>query len=252
MSILKKGDRHQPSNYRPVSLTSFTCKILEHVVHSNVMNHFLHNDILCDNQHGFQAKRSCETQLFATLQSIANQLRSGKDQVNVILLDFFQRVDKDPHQRLLHKLDNYGVRGDTLHWIQSFLSYRKHQVLLEGVMSAEAVICGVPQGTILGLILFLAFINDLPESTSSDTRLFADDALLYRHIGSSDDGKQLQQDLYALQQWEGRYRWQMKFHPEQCQVIRICNNIHGRILQVVDSAKYLGVTSATTCSVRLT
>ena len=110
------------------------------------------------------------------------------------------------------------MRGDTLHWIQSFLRYRKNWVLLEGVTSAEAdVISGVPQGTVLSPLLFLAFINDLPESTSSDTRLFADDALLYRLIGNDVDARLLQQDLDALQQSESR--WQMKFHREKCQVI---------------------------------
>ena len=86
--LFKKGDKHQASNYRPVSLTSVTCKVLEHIVHSNVINHFLHQDILCDNQHGFRSKRSCETQLITTLQSITSQLRTGRDQVDVILLDF--------------------------------------------------------------------------------------------------------------------------------------------------------------------
>ena len=100
--------RHQRSNYRPASLTSVTCKILEHVVHSNVMNHFLHNDILCDNQHGFRATRSCETELITTVQSIASQLRSGKDPVDVSLLDFSKAFNKVPHQRLLHKLDYVG------------------------------------------------------------------------------------------------------------------------------------------------
>ena len=166
-------------------------------------------------------------------------------------LTFSKAFDKVSHQRLLHKLDYYGVRGDTLHWIQSLLSYRKQQVLFGGDMSVEAeVISGVPQGWVLGPFLFLAFINDLPESTSSDTRLSADDALLYRHNGSSDDAKQLQQDLDALQHWEGR--WRMKFHQKKCQLIRICTNkrhqcettykLHGHILQVVGSAKYLGVT----------
>ena len=124
MPLFKKGDKHQASNYRPVSLTSVTCKVLEHIIHSNVINHFLHQDILCDNQHGFRSKRSCETQLITTLQSITSQLRTGRDQVDVILLDFSKAFDKVPHRRLLHKLDFYGVRGDTLRWIQSFLSYR--------------------------------------------------------------------------------------------------------------------------------
>ena len=136
--IYKKGDRHQSSNYGPVSLTSVTCKILEHVGHSNVMNHFLQNNILSDNQHGFRANRSCETQLITTLQGIISRLCSGRDQVDVILLDFSKAFDRVPHQRLLHKLECYRVRGDTIHWIQSFLSYRKQEVLLEGVTSAEA------------------------------------------------------------------------------------------------------------------
>ena len=128
--LFKKGDRHQASNYRPVSLTSMSCEILEHIVHSNIMN-FLQHDILCDNIHGFRTRRSCETQLITTLQGIISKLRSGKDQIDVILLDFSKAFDKVPHQRLLHKLGFYGVSDDTLRWIQSFLNYHKQQVFLE-------------------------------------------------------------------------------------------------------------------------
>ena len=249
--VFKKGEKHIPSNYRPVSLTSVVCKLLEHIVHSSVMRHFDRNRILTDHQHGFRAKRSCETQLLTTIQKIARDM-TKKGQVDVILLDFAKAFDKVPHQRLLHKLHFYGVRQSTLRWIESFLSKRKQSVLLDGTRSSEAdVLSGVPQGTVLGPLLFLAFINDLPESTrNSDARLFADDCLLYRHIASKNDSALLQQDLTALERWEET--WQMTFHPAKCTVIRISTNrrqiintsyqLHGHTLEVVDSSKYLGVT----------
>ena len=191
--LFKKGDKHLASNYRPVSLTPVTCKILEHIVHSNIINHFLDNEILCDNQHGFRAKHSCETQLITTIQGIASKLHTGRDQVDVILLDFSKAFDKVPHRGILHKLDHYGVRGEALTWIQSFLGRRKQRVVLDGTTSSQAdVISGVPQGTVLGPLLFLAFINDLPECTTSETRLFADDALPFRPIRSEKDESLLQ------------------------------------------------------------
>ena len=173
------------SNYRPISLTSIVCKLLEHIIHSNIMSHFDRYNILTDKQHEFRSKHSCETQLVTTIQKIAQNLIS-KGQVDVILLDFAKAFDKVPHRRLLHKLKFYGIDGTTLAWISSFLSSRKQLVLLDGVKSSEKeVLSGVPQGTVLKPLLFLSFINDLPDvTTSSDARLFADDCLLYRHINS--------------------------------------------------------------------
>ena len=185
------------------------------------------------------------------MQEIARRM-TGKGQVDVILLDFAKAFDKVPHHRLLHKLDFYGVRESTLRWIESFLRQRKQSVLLDSTRSTEAVVLsGVPQGTILGPLLFLAFIYNLPESTKhADARLFADDCLLYRHVLTSQDSAFLQEDLSAIERREET--WQMKFHPEKCTVIRISTNrrhiiktnyqIHGHSLEVVDSSKYLGLT----------
>ena len=96
------------------------------------MRHLDHHNILTDCQHGFRSRRSCESQLISTIQGIAEKLKSGKDQIDVILLDFANAFDKVPHKRLLHKLCHYGVRGKTLQWITSFLSSRTQQVLVEG------------------------------------------------------------------------------------------------------------------------
>ena len=122
----------------------------------------------------------------------------------MIQLDFSKAFDKAPHQRLMYKLQFYGFRGNTAKWIQSFLSNRKQKVLLEGEMSSEKdVLSGVPQGTVLGPLIFLTYINDLPDCVaSSETKLFADDSLLFRVVNSQQDADYLQKDLTALEKWE--------------------------------------------------
>ena len=114
--IFKKGDKSQPANYRPVSLTSVCSKVLEHIIHSHLMNFFENNQILCDQQHGFGKHRSCESQLLTTVQDLASGLDNSQ-QIDAILLDFSKAFDKVPHQILLIKLEHFGVRGTTLQWI---------------------------------------------------------------------------------------------------------------------------------------
>ncbi|MCG7874753.1 MAG: hypothetical protein JAY78_00305 [Candidatus Thiodiazotropha taylori] len=247
--IFKKGDRSSAANYRPISLTSVCSKILEHIIHSQIMRHLDTYHILSDQQHGFRKKRSCESQLILTLQDLASALEEN-EQVDAVLLDFSKAFDKVSHQRLGIKLDHYGIRGKLLQWIKSFLANRMQQVLVEGHTSTPApVTSGVPQGTVLGPLLFLIYINDLPLEVSSTTRLFADDSLLYRRIRSPKDAQILQEDLNRLQDWEKK--WQMSFNPTKCEVIRITRKrnpirttytIHGHDLTVAKAGKYLGVT----------
>ena len=142
-------------------------------------SHFEKNSILTDCQHGFRKRRSCETQLILTIDDLARGL-NDKQQIDAILLDFSKAFDKVPHQLLLLKLNHYGVRGNILSWIEDFLSARTQEVVIEGSKSTPSpVSSGVPQGTVLGPLLFLAYINDMPECVGSEIKLFADDSLLY-------------------------------------------------------------------------
>jgi hypothetical protein len=126
-----------------------------------------------------------------TVQNLANSLYR-KAHVDGILLDFSKAFDKVPHQRLLEKLSYYGVRGNLYSWIKDFLTNRKQEVVLEGKHSSRSeVTSGVPQGTVLGPLLFLIFINDITKNTSSNAGLSADDCLLYRTINCEADAKTL-------------------------------------------------------------
>lgn len=250
--IFKKGDKSLPSNYRPISLTIICCKILEHIIHSTVMGHLDVNKILTDVQHGFRKARSCESQLILAVDDLARNIDAGV-QTDAILLDFAKAFDKVPHPHLLRKLEYYGLSGSLLMWIRNFLHDRTQRVVIDGESSNVApVTSGVPQGSVLGPLLFLVYINDLPSCVSDGTKvkLFADDTMVYRVINSHVDAVQLQQDLDALQEWERK--WLMTFHPGKCQVLHISKRkkkdqnrhtyaIHGTDLKPVESAKYLGV-----------
>ena len=144
----------------------------------------------------------------------------SKTQTDVVVLDFSKALDVVPHQRLLHKLDHYGIRGTTLNWIQNFLTNRTQKVVADGSSSESArVRSGVPQGTVLGPLRFLTYINNLPSTVSSQVHSFADDCLLYRPIKCRADQEQLQRDLSVLQDWADR--WGMCFNPSKCSVLRV-------------------------------
>jgi hypothetical protein len=174
---------------------------------------------------------------------------SSGQQTDIVIMDFSKAFDKVPHSRLLQKLDYYGIRGNSLKWIQSFLTGRQQRVVVDGKSSEFAsVLSGVPQGTVLGPILFLLFINDLPDSTTSRVRLFADDAIVYRNISSQADIHTLQSDLDHLHSWETN--WQMEFNPDKCKVMHITRSrnpflhtytLAGTSLESVDTSTYLGV-----------
>ena len=165
--VFKKGDRHSPPNYRPISLTCVCAKLLEHIICKQIMSHFSENKFLTPVQHGFRSKHSCESQLLITTDKFIQNFES-KTQTDVVVLDFSKAFDDVPHQRLLHKLDHYGIQGTTLNWIQNVLTNRTQKVVVDGSSSESArVRSGVPQGTVPGPLLILTYINDLPSTVSS-------------------------------------------------------------------------------------
>ncbi|MCG7869528.1 MAG: reverse transcriptase family protein, partial [Candidatus Thiodiazotropha taylori] len=223
-------------------------KVLEHIMASQLVEHMNSHDLLYELQHGFRENRSCETQLAMLVEDLARNVSEGK-QTDLVLLDFSKAFDKVNHSKLLWKLHQYGIRGKALGWIRAFLGNRSQSVILEGEESGSVpVTSGVPQGSVLGPILFLVYINDLPEQLASQVRLFADDTAVYLTIEGADSGKVLQNDLDTLSVWESR--WDMEFNPSKCQVVRVTTSrspintlyhLHGQVLEVVTSARYLGV-----------
>ena len=176
-----------------------------------------------DAQHGFTKIRSCEKQLVTTVNEFSKALNDGK-QLDTILLDFSKAFDKVDHYKLCLKLNHYGIRRKSLDWIRHFLTGRTQWVSINSISSSKIdVRSGVPQGTVLGPLLFLVYINDLPERIKSKIRLFADDSYLYRIIENPQDTAELQSDLNALIKWEKQ--WSIKFYPDKCKVLRITKKL---------------------------
>ena len=247
--IFKKGVHTCPANYRPISLTCIPCKIFEHIIYSHIFKHLNTHNILSQEQHGFRKYHSCESQLITTIDDFASHVDSGA-QIDTIILDFSKAFDKVPHQRLLMKLAHYGIQGMLLDWVKDFLSNRSQIVILNNASSEPTeVLSGVPQGSVLGPLLFLLYINDLPRHVSSKVNLYADDTLLYRIINTPNDISILQEDLDSLSQWA--HKWQMIFNASKCVHLTITRklspfpstySICNHTIQQVASAKYLGIT----------
>ena len=246
--IFKKGSKADPKNYRPVSLTSLISKVMEHILVSQIMKHLQSYNILSEVQYGFRPFHSCEAQLLLTTNDLVKAI-DNKLQTDMAILDFSKAFDKVAHTRLVNKLDFYGIRGKVLSWIKSFLNGRTQQVVVSGAYSSSCpVTSGVPQGSVLGPVLFLLYVNDITSSIQSQVHLFADDCLIYRTINSKCDHKILQNDLDCLASWASK--WQMEFNVAKCKILQVSKclrsnfsyNMKGTPLEIVEEHNYLGIT----------
>ena len=161
--IYKGGDRSLPSNYRPVSLTPILMKVMEKIVWENIVTFLTENNLFNPSQHGFMKGRSCLSALLSVYDELINNLSNCQPScIDMIYLDFAKAFDKVDHGVLLHKLKSMGITGDLGNWLLNFLSDRKHFARMPGGISNDGpVLSGVPQGTVLGPLLFLVLLSDI-------------------------------------------------------------------------------------------
>ena len=244
--IFKKGDKQCAGNYRPVSLTCVMCKVMEAIIRDALMSHMSVTGQFHDAQHGFRPKRSCSSQLLVALEEWSRAVENG-DPIDVIYCDFAKAFDSVPHKRLLRKLQAYGVEGRLLRWIESFLTNRCQRVVLNGVKSSWAsVLSGVPQGSVLGPLLFVMFVNDMPDVVQSSILIFADDTKIYRPVRQASGVQSLQSDIDALVRWSAQ--WQLPFNTSKCKSLHIGSgnvrhvyDMNGAVLAQTAVEKDLGV-----------
>ena len=246
--IHKKGPRTEVENFRQISLLPIVSKIQEKCVGLKLVPRI--TEVLHPVQYGFQKGLSCASQLVEVFHSIASSLDKGLEQ-DIIYLDFAKAFDSVCHARLLWKLQLIGVNGPLLHWFKNYLTERKQRVVINGCHSSWAEVkSGVPQGSILGPILFLIYVNDMPDVIqNSSIAMFADDSKCFKCITSIEGCVALQSDLNALSDWATLN--ELEFQPKKCENLRItrkrfsfdrvyCININEE-LKCVSSQKDLGV-----------
>jgi hypothetical protein len=244
----RKGKPACVDNYRPISLTCIIAKSMERIVSDQIMKFLASQGLLSVHQHGFRSSHSTLTQLLECLQDWCLAVSRNKP-VDVAYLDLAKAFDSVSHAKLIHKLKSYGIRGSLLMWIESFLSNRQQRVIVENSKSNPIqVISGVPQGTILGPLLFIIYINDVVDVVQfSKVKLYADDSKVYSQIESDIDSARLQEDLDSIAFWANK--WQLKLSIAKCSILHINSNVmpheyslENQILPSCTSQKDLGVT----------
>ena len=198
----KKGDKTLAKNHRPIVLTPHEVKIFERVIKEKLTTYLETNSLLNNNQHGFRKHHSCSTQLVSFVNNILSNLAQDND-TDSIYIDYSKAFDKIDHNLLIHKLTLYNITGNYLNWITSFLKHRSQTVCINNTFSyPTSVDSGVPQGSVLGPLLFILFINDLPNTITNSTLLtFADDTKIVSKIANATDTSTLQQNLDKIINW---------------------------------------------------
>ena len=245
--IFKTGNRSDPASYRPVSLTSIPCKMIEHIIHSNIIRHLEKYKVLNDEQHGFCRGRSCETKLALSVNDLAKAL-DRQSQADVVIMDLSKAFDLVSHQTSFKTLSLWD-HMETAQLDPICFTMRTQQVVLEDASSSSiTVTSGGPQWTVIGPLPFILYLNYLPEGISSQVCLLTVDCILYQEINTLNYCQELLMDINTLCNWESK--WQMKFNIDKCHIMHVTHkknpllmtySMNGRPIEVTASHTYLGI-----------
>ena len=251
----KKGDKHSLSNYRPISLLSVLSKVMEKLINKSMWKHLENHKLISDRQFGFRAGHSTSDALTYIAQRLSNTI-NDREEARVVCLDISKAFDRVWHPGLLVKLRALGFAGKLLHWLADYLRNRSMKIILNGKSSSTKFInAGVPQGSILGPLLFIIFIDDITLDISSTSILYADDVTLMSFIKSKEEripaAASLNQDLCNIEKWATS--WNVLFGAAKCKTVTLsnrqdakdghpCLQFFGTTLTETESVELLGLT----------
>ena len=223
--VFKKDSPSDYRNYRPISLISVIGKVMERCVFKHIHNYLIANQIITPNQSGFTQGDSAINQLLNITNEFGKALDDGKE-IRVIFCDISKAFDRVWHKGLLRKLEAIGIKGSVLAWVKNYLSDRKQRVVINSVSSEWGnIMAGVPQGSILGPLLFLIFINDIISDIQSTIKLFADDTSLYLIVDDPrESANNLNSDLAKIHRWSSD--WLVTFNPQKTETMTISRKLH--------------------------
>ena len=247
--VHKKGNKRLASNYRPISLSSVIVKVMERIIHRHMIDALSQSNRLSVHQFGFRPNHSTVSLLLNAVNDWALNLEHRRTS-HCLFLDFAKAFDTVPHERLLLKLEAIGFTGKLLNWFRGFLTTCSQRVVVNGSHSSWLTVrFGVPQGSVLGPLFFLIYVNDIHDVVfHSRIKLFADDVAIYKAISASDDCIQLQEDLNCISSWADR--WQLKLNASKCEALLISRkrspptfdyNLKGISLSWKPLVHYLGI-----------
>ena len=253
--IFKSGSKGEPINYRPISLTSVVVRIMERILKGKILLHLKSNKLINPSQHGFLPKRSTSTNLVAYLDYLTKKLDEGLP-VDVLYLDFSKAFDKVPHKRLIQKLKSYKLSKEITKWIETWLANRKQRVLVKGAFSEwQDVLSSVIQGSVLGPILFLIYINDIDQCIGQKEGIlskFADDTKAAKVVNNSHTAAEMQEVIQNLETW--CKTWGMCFNEKKCCILhfgkknpKYAYTLNGKNVDSVSNQRDLGVRISDSC-----